>query len=237
MQSGAALIDEASTIEAMRARRGAPRRPLPTGMLGTLTVVFWAVWIYLILPLVSLVLWVSGVRLFAREIGADSYGGLAQTLIAYSSTLLVLVALLALWIAWNVARYGGTHDRRRVKADEIADRVVWERFRLDDALGQSLRQARSVRVDVDETGFVTGLHPLDRRSLSQPHGNGADSLDRPDVRLAGRRRGEAREADRQPRAQGIVDDSGHPVRARVGEVEEIVEVGRVLRQPERQVDH
>lgn len=234
MQSGAALIDEASTIEAMRARRGAPRRPLPTGMLGTLTVVFWAVWIYLILPLVSLVLWASGVRLFAREISADGYRGLAQTLIAYSSTLLVLVALLAFWIAWNVARYGGAQDRRRVKADEIADRVVWQRFHLDDALGQSLRQARSVRVDVDETGFVTGLHRLGRSSRPEPNGNGnGDSQGR----LAGRRRDEAREAGDQPRAQGIVDDSGHPVRARVGEVEEVVEVGRVLRQPERQVDH
>lgn len=160
MQSGAALIDEASTLEAMRARRGSPRRALPTGMLGTLTVVFWAVWIYLILPLVSLVLWVSGVRLFAREISADGYRGLAQTLIAYSSTLLVLVALLAFWIAWNVSRYGGTHDRRRIKAAEIADRVVWQRFRLDDTLGQSLREARSVRVEVDDKGFVTGLHRL-----------------------------------------------------------------------------
>ena len=160
MQSGAALIDEASTIAAMRGRRGSPRRPLPTGMLGTLTVVFWAVWIYLVLPLVSLVLWVSGVQLFAREISADSYRVLAQTLIAYSSTLLVLVGLLALWIAWNVARYGGAHDRRRFKAGEIADRVVWQRFRLDDALGQSLREARSVRVEVDENGFVIGLHRL-----------------------------------------------------------------------------
>src|SRR5688572_3445606 len=86
MQSGAALIDDASTVEAMRARRGSPRRALPTGMLVTLTVVVWAVWIYLILPMVSLVLWASGVRLFAREIGADGYRGLAQTVIAYSST-------------------------------------------------------------------------------------------------------------------------------------------------------
>ncbi len=139
---------------------------------------------------------------------------------------------MAFWIAWNVARYGGAHDRRRVKADEIADRVVWQRFQLDDALGQSLRQARSVRVDVDETGFVTGLHRLDRRSRPKPNGNG----DSPG-RLADRRRGEAREAGDQPGAQVIVDDSGHPVRARVGEVEEIVEVGRVPRQPARQIDH
>lgn len=195
MRSGAALIAEASTLEAMRARRGSPRRPLPTGMLGTLTVVFWVLWIYLILPLVSLVLWAAGVRLFAREMGADGYRGLAQTLIAYSSTLLVLVALLAFWIAWNVARYGGTHDRRRVKAREIADRAVWERFHLDEALGQSLRQARSVGVDVDETGFVTGLHRLGRRAGPEPNGSG----DSPG-RLVGRRAGEAREADRQPRA-------------------------------------
>ncbi len=160
MQSGAALIDEASTVEAMRRRRGSPRKPLPTGMLGTLTVVFWAVWIYLVLPLVSLVLWASGVERFMSQTSADSYRVLAHALIAYSSTLLVLVGLLALWIVWNVTRYGGVHDRRRVKAHEVADRVVWQRFRLDDALGQSLREARSARVEVDEAGFVVGLHHL-----------------------------------------------------------------------------
>jgi poly-beta-1,6-N-acetyl-D-glucosamine biosynthesis protein PgaD len=160
MQSGVALIDEASTIEAMRGRRGAPRRPLPTGMLGTLTVVFWALWIYLVLPLLSMVLWATGVERFGREMSADSYRVLAQTLVGYSSTLLVLVGLLALWIVWNVSRYGGTHDRRRIKADEIADSEVWQRFHLDDAVGKSLRAARCVRVEVDATGSVIGLHRL-----------------------------------------------------------------------------
>jgi biofilm PGA synthesis protein PgaD len=164
MQSGVALIDEASTIEAMRSRRGSSSKPLPAGMLGALTAAFWAVWIYLVLPLLSLVLWVSGVRLFARETSADSYRVLAQTLIAYSSTLSVLVGLLALWIVWNVSRYGGTHDRRRIKAVEIADSVVWKQFRLDDALGQSLRAARSVRVEVDAAGSVIGLHHLSPRA-------------------------------------------------------------------------
>ena len=53
MPSGAARIDDASTIAELR-RRGARGKPLPAGMLGALTVVCWAVWIYLVLPLLSL---------------------------------------------------------------------------------------------------------------------------------------------------------------------------------------
>ena len=111
MSSGAARIDEASTIEALR-RRGTRVRPVPAGMLGALTVACWAVWIYLVLPLVSLVLWVAGVQLFVRESAGKSYGVLMRTLLSYSAVLVVLVGLLALWILWNVARYGGKLDRR-----------------------------------------------------------------------------------------------------------------------------
>jgi poly-beta-1,6-N-acetyl-D-glucosamine biosynthesis protein PgaD len=154
MRSGVALIDEASTIEAMRERRRSPGKPVPTGMLGVLTVVFWAVWIYLVLPLVSLLLWAAGVELLVRETTANSYRALADTLVGYSSVLLVLVGLLSLWIVWNVRRYGGAHDRRLVKAEEVTDLEVWKQFRLDDSIGESLREERYLCVDLDAEGCV-----------------------------------------------------------------------------------
>jgi poly-beta-1,6-N-acetyl-D-glucosamine biosynthesis protein PgaD len=114
MQSGEAPIVEASTLDALRARQWSGRRPLPTGILSALTVLFWGVWLYLVLPLVSLLLWAFGVRFVIREIAAGGYEGLRSSLVAYSSVLLGLVGLLALWIVWNVTRYGGDKDRRTV---------------------------------------------------------------------------------------------------------------------------
>jgi len=115
---------------------------------------FWAVWLYLVLPLVSLLLWVFGVRLFLREIAADRFEGLRTSVVAYSSILLVLVGLLALWIAWNVVRYGGSHDRRTVKRAEATDEEVREAFRLDDSLLEVMRVERLVRIDLDDDDCV-----------------------------------------------------------------------------------
>ena len=155
MPSGAAPIAESSTVDSLLARHWSHRRPLPTGVLALLTVVFWGVWLYLVLPLVSLLLWAFGVRLFIEQIRNGGYEGLRAPLIAYSSVLLVLVSLLALWIAWNVVRYGGRSDRRTVKRAEVPDWVVRGAFHLDESLVSVLRNGRQVHVDLDGDGVVT----------------------------------------------------------------------------------
>ena len=68
--------------------------------------------------------------------------------------LIVLVSLLALWIAWNVVRYGGSSDRRTVKRTEVPDWVVRGRFRIDDSLLSVLRAERLVRVDFEGDSVV-----------------------------------------------------------------------------------
>jgi poly-beta-1,6-N-acetyl-D-glucosamine biosynthesis protein PgaD len=154
MPPGAARIDEASSVDAMLRRRWSHRRPLPTGVLGLLTVAFWGVWIYLVLPIVGLLLWAFGIQLIASEMAAGGYEVLLAALISYSSVLLVVVGLLALWILWNVARYGGHQDRRTVKRPEVSDAEVGEAFRLDDSLLSPIRGDRFVRLDLDSDDCV-----------------------------------------------------------------------------------
>ena len=68
--------------------------------------------------------------------------------------LLVLVGLLAFWIAWNVVRYCGSSDRRTVKRTEVPDWVVRGKFRIDDSLLSVLRARRLVRVDFEGDDVV-----------------------------------------------------------------------------------
>lgn len=147
MPPGKAPIAESSTVDALLARQWSHRRPLPTGLLALLTVLFWGVWLYLVLPLVSLLLWAFGVRFLVEQISRGGYEGLLGSLINYGVVLLVLVSLLASWITWNVVRYGGSHDRRTVKRVEVPDWVVRGKFRIDDSLLSVLRAERLVRVD------------------------------------------------------------------------------------------
>lgn len=154
MQSGEAPIGKPTTGRALLSRQWSRRRPLPAGIVSLLTVGFWAVWLYLVLPLISLLLWAFGVRLFLREIAIDRFESLRASLVTYSSILLGLVVLLVLWIVWNVVRYGGSHDRRTVKRAEVTDQEVREAFHLDESLLDSMRTGRLMRIDLDEDDCV-----------------------------------------------------------------------------------
>jgi poly-beta-1,6-N-acetyl-D-glucosamine biosynthesis protein PgaD len=173
MPSGKAPIAETSTVDSLLARHWSHRRPVPTGVLAVLTMVFWAAWLYLVLPLVSLLLWAFGVRFFIEQLRLGSYEGLRASLLAYSSVLIVLVALLALWIAWNVKRYGGSSDRRTVKREEVPDAEVRQAFRLDESLHVLLRDQRLVRVDMNGGGIVVIANEQPRVESRAP-GAGAD---------------------------------------------------------------
>lgn len=154
MPSGEAPTADSSTVAALLERQWSHRRPLRPGLLSLLTVLFWGVWLYLLQPLVSLLLWALGMRYFVKYIAPSSHAGLSDSLISYSAVLLVLVGLLALWIAWNVVRYGGSSDRRTVKRAQVSDTAVQEAFRLDDSLLSVLRGERLVRADLDGDGCV-----------------------------------------------------------------------------------
>ena len=154
MQSGAAPIAESSSIESLLHRRWSHRRPVPTGLLGALTAVFWAIWVYLVLPLVGLLLWAFGARLFVRELAEGGYRALLSSLLAYSTVLLGLVALLAIWMAWNIVRYGGASDRRTVKRPAVTDGEIAAAFRIDDSLLEQLRARRTVHLDLDADDCV-----------------------------------------------------------------------------------
>jgi biofilm PGA synthesis protein PgaD len=177
MPPGEAPIAETSTVDALLARRWSHRRPLPTGLLALLTVLFWGVWLYLVLPLVSLLLWAFGVRFFVEQIRQDGYTGLLSSLIAYSAVLLVIAGLLALWIAWNVVRYGGSSERRTVRRAEVSDTAVREAFRLDEGLLSVLRDRRLVRADLDGDGCVVLIADAPPR-VAGPEA-AADSAERP----------------------------------------------------------
>lgn len=154
MPSGEAPIGKPSTAKALLSQRWSRRRPLPAGIITLLTVGFWALWLYLAMPLVSLLLWAFGVRLFMEELSNGGYEGLRSSLIAYSAVLMVLVGLLALWIAWNVVRYGGSRDRRTAKRVETTDEETLKAFRLDDSLLEAVRSERLVRIDLDRDDCV-----------------------------------------------------------------------------------
>ena len=111
----------------------------------TLTMFFWGLWIYLVLPLVSLMLWFAGIYLFVdRMITLGGYRAFADQLGNYATAVLLMWSLLTLWVVWNLMRYGGRHERRNVKPPHVSDKQMADSMGLTTAVVRSLRSKRSV---------------------------------------------------------------------------------------------
>ena len=97
--------------------------PLQRTVFGVITAMFWAIYVYLWMPLLTLLLWLLGLRtavfeLYLRENRVEPFVLLALPVLAVLCTLLLLV-----WAAYNRQRFSG-HDRRhpqpQVRPSEIA---------------------------------------------------------------------------------------------------------------------
>jgi poly-beta-1,6-N-acetyl-D-glucosamine biosynthesis protein PgaD len=83
----------------------------------TVTTVFWGLWLYVVMPLISALLWVAGVHVFVEQMFVlGGYEALIERLSAYGGVVLAMLAVISLWIAWNVRHYGHRNTRTHALA-------------------------------------------------------------------------------------------------------------------------
>lgn len=99
------------------------QHPLHRTLWGTVTAAFWLFYFYLLLPLVTLVLWVLGVRnayteLYLKESGVDSFLLGTLPLVA-----LLCTTIMVAWAEYNRRRFQG-HDRRQPQPDATREEIA-----------------------------------------------------------------------------------------------------------------
>ena len=111
-----------------------------------LTAVAWLAYLYLWLPLITLIAWVAGVR--------TAYGKLYQDQVVDSFLLLVLPvialvcgAVLLGWAEYNRARFAG--EERRSPMPSVGDAEVASALGADTATVDALRSSRIIAVAMD----------------------------------------------------------------------------------------
>ncbi|GAB4507031.1 MAG: hypothetical protein Tsb0026_00820 [Sulfuricaulis sp.] len=108
-----------------------------------MTFVFWGLWVYLVAPLLSLLLWYIGIYLFVdRMITLGGYEAFAEQLINYGAAVFVMWLLLTLWVLWNLRRYG-QRNRRTVPPPHVTHAQMAESLHLSS---ESLRRLNASRV-------------------------------------------------------------------------------------------
>ncbi|MBS7455687.1 poly-beta-1,6-N-acetyl-D-glucosamine biosynthesis protein PgaD [Coralloluteibacterium stylophorae] len=119
-------------------------------LLGLLTALAWAVYVYLWLPLLTLLAWLLGVRtvytrLYLEQSQLDAFLLLALPVIAGLCALVLIV-----WAEYNRVRFGGA-ERRRHRAD-VDDAAVAATLGATPALASGLRGARVSVLRLDDHG-------------------------------------------------------------------------------------
>ena len=84
------------------------------------TMLVWALWLYLFLPLFNIILWLLGIHLFYEEVIEKA--GYLQLLSLFTKmgwSILVVFAVLRLWGYYNYLRFGKKDRRKFVSSTTV----------------------------------------------------------------------------------------------------------------------
>jgi poly-beta-1,6-N-acetyl-D-glucosamine biosynthesis protein PgaD len=115
----------------------------------TLTTLFWLAWLYLILPLLSLLLWFAGVQLFMDVMVLEGgYQQLLTELRNYSLAGIVILLVVLVWVDWNIRHYGG-HNHRTHPPQPVTPGELSSYTGLTTAELAVLRQKKNILLSFD----------------------------------------------------------------------------------------
>lgn len=117
---------------------------------GAMTLLAWVVYAYLWLPLLTLLLWVVGVRLSFLELYLRDQRLDAALLVTLPLLLLACAALMIGWAEYNRLRFRGYE--RRAPRGNVGDHEVASALYAPEELGTALVGARSALLAMDPKG-------------------------------------------------------------------------------------
>jgi biofilm PGA synthesis protein PgaD len=134
------------------------RTPAQRALSSLVTLVAWMLWLYLWLPVITLVAWLAGLRTAWVELSAEAYADQTSDLLAILGYALASAVVFAAWAYYNQARFAHKTRRRQGPA---AVTLVEEAMALD----VDPRQAQALRSQQHSTlVFDKQARPVVRRS-------------------------------------------------------------------------
>jgi biofilm PGA synthesis protein PgaD len=125
-----------------------------------ITAVLWAAYLYLWVPLVSLLAWAMGFE-FAYEVMVRAGGAsdLLPILLEYAVVVSVIFSAFTIWSVSNRLRF--RHLSRRTRRVPVADEALAEYFRIPISQIAAMRSRQVIHVGIDDEGRprIIGLGP------------------------------------------------------------------------------
>lgn len=122
------------------------------------TLVFWVFWIYLWLPVASLIGWLLGFNLFYQEMVVKSgYLSLLDLMGWYAGVILIIGATLLGWASYNLVRF--RKKERRKGVDRVDIREIAGRFGVDAETLAAWQRAKRLTVYHNAEGHIERTEP------------------------------------------------------------------------------
>ena len=119
-----------------------------------ITALLWGLYLYLWVPLVSLIAWALGFE-FAYDVMVRAGGArdLLPILLEYTVVVSVILSAFTIWSVSNRLRFKGLNRRNR--RDPVSDEQLSEYFGISIAQIASMRSHQILRVTFDDEGEPT----------------------------------------------------------------------------------
>jgi biofilm PGA synthesis protein PgaD len=124
---------------------------------SALTFVFWAIWLYLWLPLISLLAWFIGIRLFHDEmIVHRGYQAFFNLVGWYALVVLIIGSTLLGWAGYNLFRFRGKERRKSAGSSDKND--IAQQFAVQIDQLQKWHRAKRLTIHHTEEGHIERVH-------------------------------------------------------------------------------
>jgi biofilm PGA synthesis protein PgaD len=124
---------------------------------SSLTFIFWGVYVYLWLPLLTLLAWWVGAQLFDYHmIQLQGYAGLIDKLTLYSLIIFIISAILIGWAELNRMRF--KNQLRRMDVADVTIGEVAKKYNLQEHQLAELRQKKSMKVHFSDSGVISEIN-------------------------------------------------------------------------------
>ena len=122
---------------------------------GLLTVAFWVLYIYVLLPIFTLILWVFGVRTIYDEIfGLKGYMALIDILKNGGLITIAILAILAGWAYYNYRMFVYRGERRSSRVSISNDREISRLLSVDLDSLEGIRKLRRLKVKIEGEHYL-----------------------------------------------------------------------------------
>ena len=131
--------------------------PAMRAFCSMLTVVLWTSYVYLLLPVATLVAWYVGVsEVYEEMVMRRGWETLVDLIGFYGIIVLVMGVIQVGWASINWARFSGKRDRRRLR-ERVVDMDIEKMFMMDTSEFPVWQNARRlvVRHDASEPRIVS----------------------------------------------------------------------------------